>query len=162
MYRRSRPLQWTFTIIDTCSIAPTSRLDGLKPYGNDPASGVPPAPNRSGSNPAAGPRNGVGGFSRSSTRIQQDHVVDTPGQEPRQGQWELSNCGNNPLLHRHFRQEGQHSLIPDGPAWIDGWSLFFFGAGQYNLRFTIRPGSESDPPGEFMRVARSSGLGAMG
>ncbi|MGZ3487351.1 MAG: hypothetical protein ACXVBY_10880, partial [Isosphaeraceae bacterium] len=72
----------------------------------------------------------------SLTGIQQEQGVDTPGQEPRQGQWKLSNCGNKPLLHRYFRQEGQHSLIPCGPAWIAGGTLFFFGADQYNLRFT--------------------------
>src|SRR5271157_3218357 len=65
----------------------------------------------------------------------EDQGVDTPGQEPRQGQWNLSNCGDKPLLHRHFRQEGRPSLIPGGAALIAGRTLFFFGAGQYNLRF---------------------------
>ena len=37
--------QGSFIIIITRLITPASRLNGLKPYGSDPASGVPPAPN---------------------------------------------------------------------------------------------------------------------
>src|SRR5271157_6607543 len=65
----------------------------------------------------------------SSSLKGEDQGVDTPGQEPRQGQWKLSNCGDKPLLHRHFRQESQHSLIPDGPALIAGRTPFFFRRG---------------------------------
>ena len=37
--------QASFTIIVTGLLTPASRLNGLKPYGSDPASGVSPAPN---------------------------------------------------------------------------------------------------------------------
>ena len=37
-------------------------------------------------------RNIANGISSSLTGIQQEQGVDTPGQEPRQGQWKLSNC----------------------------------------------------------------------
>ena len=36
-YRRPALLQQTFTIVDTPSLTPPGRLDGLKPYGRNPS-----------------------------------------------------------------------------------------------------------------------------